>query len=93
MATNKPTDMTSTTRSGFNYTLSADTLNNYELIEVMAEVDSNPMLFPKVLKLLLGEEQKQALQDHLRTESGIVPLDKLRDELMDIFNTNQETKN
>lgn len=81
------------TTSGFKYALDPDRLNNYELLEYMAEVDNNALLFPKVLKLLLGEEQKNALTEHLRDDEGIIPLEKVNDELMEIFTGNQQTKN
>ena len=35
------------TKSGFKYEVSDDMLNNYELIEVLADVDTNPLLLPK----------------------------------------------
>ncbi|MGP1411476.1 hypothetical protein [Peptoanaerobacter stomatis] len=77
------------TKSGFEYELSKDRLNNFELIEIFAEVDNNPLLLPKALTLLLGAEQKQRLYDHLRTSDDIVPADLVGQEIAEIFNSNQ----
>lgn len=74
-----------TTKSGFEYEVSDDAMNNFELIEVLAEVDTNPLQLPRLVKMLLGDEQKKKLADHLRTESGTVPLDAISVEIMEIF--------
>lgn len=73
------------TKSGFEYEVSDESLNNFELIEVLAEVDSNPLLVPKLVKMLLGDEQKKNLSDHVRNDKGIVPLDLISNEIMEIF--------
>ena len=74
-----------TTKSGFEYEVSDEAMNNFELIEVLAEVDTNPLQLPRLVKMLLGDEQKKKLADHLRTESGTVPLDAISVEIMEIF--------
>ena len=73
------------TKSGFEYEVADETLNNFELIEVLSEVDSNPLLVPKLVKMLLGEEQKNKLSNHVRNEKGIVPVDSISNEIMEIF--------
>ena len=77
------------TKSGFTYEVTDETLNDFQLIEVLAEVDKNPMLLPKLVKMLLGDEQKERLLDHLRTEKGNVPLDAISTEIMEIFQSGQ----
>ena len=78
-----------TTKSGFNFKVADETLNNFELIEVLSEVDSNPLLVPKLVKMLLGEEQKNKLSNHVRNEKGIVPIDSISNEIMEIFQSGQ----
>ena len=78
-----------TTPSGFKFEISERRLNNYELLELLGEVDEGN---GQVLKLLFGEEQAKAFKDHLREEDGIVPTDKLAEELKAVFNTVQELK-
>ena len=89
----KNKDIKGTTESGFEFTIKESTLNNFELLEVFSEVDENPLLLPKALNMLLGEEQKKKLYDHIRLEDGTVPTDKVGAELIEIFANNQKTKN
>ncbi|WP_429960133.1 hypothetical protein [Enterococcus sp. AZ012] len=81
------------TDSGFVYSIEKKRLDNYELLEVITEVDENPTLIPKTLKLLLGQEQASALKEHVRDEDGIVPAEKMVEELGNIFQNQAQTKN
>ena len=81
------------TKSGFEYEFPEENLNNYELLEMLGETESNPLYLSRTINLLLGKEQAVAMKEHLRTESGIVPTDKITEELMDIFTNQKETKN
>ena len=81
------------TESGFEYQIQKERLENYELIEVLSEVDENPLLLPKTVNLLLGKEQANRLKEHLRDTDGLVSTDKLTAEIMDIFQGQKETKN
>lgn len=81
------------TTSGFEYKIPKENLNNYELIEVLGEIEENPLLLSKTVNLLLGKEQANKLKDHLRTKSGTVPTDKISEEIMEIFDNQKETKN
>lgn len=73
------------TKSGFEYEVADAAMNNYELVEVLAEVDTNALLLPKLVNMLLGGEQKNRLLEHLRTEDGNVPIDAISAEIMEIF--------
>lgn len=79
------------TNSGFKFEIDENQLKNYEFVELVAEVDENELLMPKLLKLLLGN-QVEALKDHIRDESGIVPIEKMVTEIKDIFE-NAQVKN
>lgn len=81
------------TSSGFKYQIPEENLNNYELVEVLGELEENPLLISKTVTLLLGKEQREKLKDHLRTEGGTVPTDRISEEIMEIFNSQKETKN
>lgn len=81
-----------TTATGFNFRIEDEALNNFELLEFMADIEEKPQLMPKVVRMLLGEEQKNALYDHVRTERGTVPADKISAELSEILAT-KEVKN
>ncbi len=77
------------TGSGFEYEVTDAAMNNYELVEVLAEVDTNPLLLPRLVKMLLGDEQNKRLMDHLRTKDGNVPIDAVSAEIMEIFQSGQ----
>ncbi|HEO8382893.1 TPA: hypothetical protein VBX40_001158, partial [Streptococcus agalactiae] len=44
------------TSSGFEYKIEESRLKNYELVEALADLESNPLSLPKVLRLLLGDQ-------------------------------------
>lgn len=82
-----------TTKSGFNYEIPNERLNNYELLECIAELEEEPLLLAKTVNLLLGKDQAKLLKDHLRTEDKTVPMDKMSEEIIEIFKSQPETKN
>lgn len=81
------------TSTGFAYSIDENVLNNFELLDLFAEVDENPLLLPKLIKILLGEEGKKALYDHVRLEDGTVPADKIEKELVEIISGKPKVKN
>lgn len=85
--------LTGITKTGFTYSVLEKNLKNYELVEVLGELESNPLVLPRVLKLLLGKEQTDKLKDHVRDKDGIVDTEKISDELRDIFEAQARLKN
>ena len=81
------------TKSGFSYELDKERLNNYDLLEAIEDLDENPLVLSRVVNLLLGKEQTKKLKDHLRTDNGIVPTEKMSEEITEIFQNQGETKN
>lgn len=73
------------TQSGFAYEIDEKRLNNYELLEVIGELEENPMVISKMVVMLLGKEQTVKLKDHLRGEDGFVSMDKMNEEITEIF--------
>lgn len=82
-----------TTESGFAYTINLENLEDYELFELISEVAENPMLTPKIVKKLLGEEQTKKLKDHIRDENGHVSIDQMIQEIGDIMTGQEDLKN
>lgn len=82
------------TKSGFKYEVNSDSLNDYELIEIIAEVDINPLLLPKLIVKLLGVEQKDRLIEHIKSnsENGIATAEAMGNEVAEIFD-NVKLKN
>jgi len=81
------------TKSGFEYKLSEKRLNNYELLEAIAEIEEDPLIVAKVVNLLLGKEQTSKLKDHVRTKDGLVSTDRMTEEITEIFKGQDQTKN
>ena len=85
-------NLTGITKSGFTYSISEKNLNNYELVEVLGEMESNPLLLPKVLRLLLGNDQTEKLKNNLRDDDGVISTEKITNELQDIFQAQARLK-
>lgn len=81
------------TKSGFEFELDEDRLENYELLEAISEIEDNPLVISKVIRLLLGNEGTEDLKDHVRRADGIVPVKALTNEITEIFQSQNETKN
>ena len=82
------------TSSGFEFEISKDVANDYELVENLGELEDNPLILGKVVNQILGKEQTARLKDHVRNEKGIVPTDRMTQEIIEIFkNGGEETKN
>lgn len=79
------------TSTGFAFEITKERLENYELLEAIAEVDTNPTVLPKVVKLMLGDKSED-LKNHVRTADGIVPLDKMGSEISEIFTSQDQLK-
>ena len=81
------------TSTGFECDIEDERLDDMELVDIMAEIDENPLLMPKLCKMLLGEEQKKRLYDHLRSEDGRVPIEATTNAIQEIFNSPGDLKN
>ena len=64
----------------------------YRNVKTGIEIE-NPLLMPKLCKMLLGEEQKKRLYDHLRSEDGRVPIEATTNAIQEIFNSPGDLKN
>lgn len=78
---------------GFDYEIDEKNLDNYELLEAFAEVDKNPLFIPKILKIMLGEDQKDRFIKYIREATGSVKTSIVGDELKSILSANNTTKN
>lgn len=73
------------TKSGFEFQIEDETLDDYELLEDLAKVDQGRTgKVVGVLEKLLGAEQKDKLKEHLR-ENGRVSAKRMFSELKEIF--------
>lgn len=81
------------TSTGFEFDIEDERLDDMELVDIMAEIDENPLLMSKLCKMLLGDEQKKRLYDHLRSEDGRVPIEATTNAIQEIFNSPGDLKN
>ena len=72
------------TTSGFNYHIDENILQDYELLEAIAETEKNPIFITKVVRMLLGDDTDR-LKEHVRDENGHVSIEKLNVEITEIF--------
>lgn len=86
--------ITGTTRTGFSFELEDEVMDDYELLEILSEIDNGD--YGKVTSMvdtLLGPKQKKKLKEHIRDQHGKVSAKAMLTEVMEIFQTCQPGKN
>ena len=72
--------------NGLELEVNENSLNNMELLDALEEMtDGNELAISKVVKLMLGKENRKKLYDSIRHKDGRVPLedvDKCLTEIM-----------
>lgn len=79
------------TKSGFNYHIDENILQDYELLEAIAETEKNPIFITKVVRMLLGDDIDK-LKEHVRDENGHVSIEKMNVEITEIFKAQKKLK-
>ncbi|MCC8181525.1 MAG: hypothetical protein LIO45_00875 [Clostridiales bacterium] len=83
-----------TTSSGFAFSLEDGALDDMELLDALVDLQENDTAaLSRVCRLLLGDEQRKALYDTLRTDSGRVPATAVMAAINEIFQSIQAGKN
>lgn len=86
--------MKSVTKSGFEFEIDDECLDDYELLEDLCEIDNgNNAKIVEVVSKILGKEQKDRLKDHLRDENGRVTATKMGEAIDEILRATKEGKN
>lgn len=81
-----------TLKNGFKFAINEDVLDDVELMEDMAAAQGeDPLRVVQVIKKVLGEEQKEKLYNHVRTEDGRVPTSVVSECLTEMFELIGET--
>ena len=81
------------TSSGFEFEIQEHVLDSMELLDAIMEVDENIGTISKVVKMILPDDQRKKLYNHLRTQNGNVPIMAVAQEVAEIFQYNQKGKN
>lgn len=81
------------TESGFVCEVDEQAFNDMELLEDLAALDGGDVRrVPAIVVQLLGTEGKKALYNHIRTESGRVPIDAAVEEIKRVMEALSEGK-
>lgn len=59
------------TQSGFAFELDDNVFDDFELVELFAKVNKNPIFLGELMEKFLGAEQKGALLEHLRKDGKV----------------------
>lgn len=84
---------TGKTKSGFAFCIPEKRIQNMELLDALTELETNGAALPKVLKLLLDDDAKRKLYDHVRDEDGTVPVEAVMTEIYDMLQNGKQAKN
>ena len=85
--------ITGVTESGFAYKIEDEALDDYELLETLADIDNGDSgRIPQMVNLLLGKEQKDLLKEHCRVD-GRISSARMLSEVSEILNSNKAGKN
>lgn len=83
-----------TTSSGFTFSLEDGALDDMELLDALVDLqEDDTAALSRVCRRLLGDEQRKALYDTLRTDSGRVPASAVTAAIGEIFQAIQAGKN
>lgn len=90
--------ITGKTKSGFKFSIPDSRMNSLALFRTLRKmVPDTDMYDPYAVldlpRIILGEEQEQALYDHIAKEDPEVPFDLVDREVTEILNTSREAKN
>ena len=74
------------TSTGFEFEVDKEQMTNVEFLERFAEVqEGNNLGVFKLIETTMGKAQKKKLYDHCRNEKGMVPIDRVNEEVSEIF--------
>lgn len=74
-----------TTKDGFDFAISEQILDDYELMEYLGKAEDNPLAITNVVDKLLGMEQKKRLFKHIKSKCGYVSATEITDKIFEIF--------
>lgn len=82
------------TKNGFQCELDDNALNDWEVLEVLREIDQgDPTAIVEVPKLILSSDDQKALRAFCRDERGKIAIDKMVSEITGILEAAKAGKN
>lgn len=79
--------------SGFKYLIDLSKLNDMRFLDVLAEAQASQVEFPKVVRFMLGEEQRNELYKYLEEKQGSVPVEVVIKDFYELMEKVKELKN
>ena len=74
------------TETGFEFELSDEAVDNYELLEILTDIDKGQgKKIVDAIDMLLGEEQRNRLKEHVREKNGRVSTKAMWKEFVSIL--------
>ena len=80
------------TKYGFRFSVDSEVFKDMEMLELIGEVDDNPILMPKLLEKMFGKKQKDNLYDFVRDDKGSVPIEKISEMYGDYLGEDENRK-
>lgn len=80
------------TATGFEYEVEDQILDDYEIVEMLGDLEDNPLVMPKLITKILGRDQLAELKEHLRDKNGVVSTTAMTKELESIFANQSKAK-
>ena len=82
------------TESGFEFEIDEEILDDWELLELLQEIDDgNIGKLSKAIVFMLGEEQYTKLKNFIKARDGKIKASVMVVEFFSIMNANKEVKN
>ena len=66
------------TKSGFEFELPDDVFDDFELVELFAKVNKNPIYLGELAEKVLGLEQKERLMEFVRKDGKVRTSDMMQ---------------
>lgn len=79
--------------SGFKYLIDLSKLNDMRFLDILAEAQASQVEFPKVVRFMLGEEQRNELYKYLEEKQGSVPVEVVIKDFYELMEKVKELKN
>ena len=81
-------------QDGFEIQIEEDSLNSWDLLEVLSDIDEGETgLIVKAARILLGKEGVSKLKEHLRNENGKVQADTMVQAIAELMESANQLKN
>ncbi|MBQ0112969.1 MAG: hypothetical protein KBT03_07555 [Bacteroidales bacterium] len=80
--------------NGLEVSVDKESFNDMRVLDLLSEGEENPLALPKLIKLVMAEDQKNKIYDFIKSENnGKIPVDKFAlifNELMEKIGSKEE---